>query len=85
MLSYCTLLLRQAEGLTGRQEQAHELQQSKTLHDVVLMPAPMLSITENLDKQAMVQAVSRRLAQEALQITLRIFIHRSGNAHTSTA
>ena len=51
MLSRGTFLLGQAEGLAGRQEQAHELQQSKTLHDVVLMPAPRLSITKNLDRQ----------------------------------
>ena len=52
MHSCCPLLLGQTEGLTGRQEQAHELQQSKTFHDVVLMPALLLSITENLDKHS---------------------------------
>ena len=42
MLSRCTLLLSQAEGLAGRQEQAHELKQSETLHYGMLMPAPLL-------------------------------------------
>lgn len=51
MLSRRALLLSQAEGPTGRQEQAYELQQSKTLHNVVQMPAPLSSITENLDGQ----------------------------------
>ena len=86
MLSHCTLLLGQAEGLAGRQEQAHELQQSKTFHNVVLMPALLLSITENLDRQSDASGREQESSTEkACKLTLRCFIHRCGNAHISTA